>query len=89
MYNSCRQTLNRLDFNSKVVQFELRHQLTAKIFFTICSWKIQILVPSTTHTHFLLEHSSFGIEVSNLVILLNSKPYVNSCPSLKSMAKLT
>lgn len=55
MHNSCRQTLNRLDFNSKVVQFKHRHQLAAKIFFTICSWKIQILIPSTAPTHFLLE----------------------------------
>lgn len=53
MYNSCRQTLNRLDFNSKVVQFKLRHQLAAKIFFTICSWKIQILIPSTAPSHLL------------------------------------
>lgn len=45
MYNSCRQTLNRLDFNSKVVQFKLRHQLAVKIFFTICSWKIRFLFP--------------------------------------------
>lgn len=58
MYNSCRQTLNRLDFNNKVAQFKLRHQLAAKIFFTICSWKIQILIPSTAPPHFLLECSS-------------------------------
>lgn len=73
MYSSCRQTLKRLDFNSKVVQFKLRHQLAAKIFFTICSLKIQILFPCTAPTHFPLQCLSSILKISNLVILLNPK----------------